>query len=283
VILTALAALASQPDVARMEPLIEVPQASQAEVPQKDISPPIFCTNDKRWCVFMSRDSDTKATTLNIYNGQLAPEISGSQSYPRDVGRYPFVAALNYATLKIWPTIIRYPTLRIDGLKLNETIDVGVISEVSTGYSGGGAQSTSLRLFQLGPTLDGSMPDPTNFGVVLDVPLSGQKLIRACFGDQDYERRRGVCHDAYDFKAILKLGKTLSDGTPQLLYQSYATTTPRGSRLSNDNSALRLSVSDVKPGKDRKCSYRRVYSFDGEFGSYFPPKPPPDCSDYMVE
>jgi hypothetical protein len=280
-----LAALSAPQDIPRMEPLIEVASTAPAADTPDPVSPATLCTQDKRWCAFLSRDVDLNTTTLNIYNGQLPPLIKDGRSYARDVGTYPvsnMVGDGASASVKIWPSIIRQPTLRTDGLKLNETISIGIELGQSTGYSGGGAQSSSLHLYRLGPNIDGSMPEPINFGIILDVPLSGHKMIRACFGESDNKKRRGMCHDEYDFDATLKLGKTMPDGAPQIIYQSKAVTTPGSSRLSEDNTLRQLSVADLKPRKDPKCSYRRIYTYNGEFGSYFTPQQIPDCLDYMV-
>jgi hypothetical protein len=265
--------------------LIEVPAATPANDSPDPVSPATLCTADKRWCAFLSRDVDLNTTTLNIYSGQLPPLIKDGRSYARDVGTYPvgnMVGDGESASVKIWPTIIRQPTPRDDGIKLNETISIGIELGQSTSYSGGGAQSTSLQLYQLSPNIDGSVPEPINFGTVLSVPLSGNKMIRVCFGEADYKKRRGVCHDEYTFNATLKLGKTMPNGTPQIIYQSTAINSPGSSRLSDDNTLRQLSAADIKPRKDAQCSYRRIYTFDGELGHYFAPKPAPDCSDFMV-
>jgi hypothetical protein len=283
--LAALAGTTSPKEAPRMEPLIEVSATAPATDSPDAVSPNTLCTKDKRWCAFLSRDVDLNTTTLNIYNGQLLPLIKDGRSYARDVGTYPvsnMVGDGESASVNIWPNIIRQPTLRTDGLKLNETINIGIELGQSTGYSGGGAQSSSLQLYQLGPNIDGSMPEPINFGMILDVPLSGHKMIRACFSEMDLKKRRGMCHDEYDFDATLKLGKTMPGGAPQIIYQSKAITTPGSSRLSQDNTERQLSVADLKPRKDGKCSYRRIYTYNGEFGSYFTPQQIPDCSDYMV-
>ncbi len=284
-LLAALTAVTPPQEVPRMEPLIEVAATIPATDTPDPVSPATQCTQDKRWCAFLSRDVDLNTTTLNIYNGQLPPLVKDGRSYARDVGIYPvstMTADGESGSARIWPIIIRQPTLRIDDLKLNETISIGIELGQSTGYSGGGAQSTSLNLYQLGPNIDGSMPDPINFGIILDVPLSGNKMIRACFSESDYKKRRGMCHDEYIFGATLKLGKTMPDGAPQIIYQSSAMTTPGSSLLSKDNTLRQLTVADLKPRKDPICSYRRIYTYDGEFGSYFTPKQIPDCADYMV-
>jgi hypothetical protein len=280
-----LAALAAPQEAPRMEPLIEVAATAPAADTPDPVSPATLCTKDKRWCAFLSQDVDLNTTTLNIYNGQLPPLVKDGRSYARDVGTYPvsnMVGEGESASVQIWPNIIRQPTLRTDGIKLNETISIGIELGQSTGYSGGGAQSTSLQLYQLGPNIDGSMPEPINFGLILDVPLSGYKMIRACFNEMDDKKRRGVCHDEYDFDATLKLGKTMPGGAPQIIYQTKAVTTPGSSRLSEDNTLRQLTPADLKPRIDGKCSYRRIYTYDGELGSYISPKPHPDCSDYMV-
>jgi hypothetical protein len=283
--LVALAAAPLSIEKPRMEPLIAMPAINTTSDAANQVSPETRCTSDRRWCVFLSNQGDLNTTTVNVYNGQLPPGNADGRDNARDVGSYRVshrADDLGSASLHIWPTIIRRPTLRIDGLPLDETISIGVISALSAGYSGGGAQSTSLQLYQLGPTMDGRIPDAGNFGIVLDVPLTGYKMIRACFGEEDDANRRGVCHDEYDFNATLKLGKTMPDGQPQIVYQSIATTTPGSSRLSEDNSKRKLSLSDIKPRRDRKCSYRRIYTFNGELGLYLTPKPEPDCLDYMV-
>ncbi len=263
-----------------MEPMIEISAAKAGRSPSDPDAPSTLCTQDKRWCAFITRDDGLNTTTLNIYNGQLPPIIKDRRSYPRDVGTYAFIAPGE--DVKIWPRIIRHPTRRSDGLKLNETITIGIETRKSESYSGGGASFTSLELYRLGPTLDGSVPEPLNFGTVLNVPLSANKMIRACFGEEDYKKRLGACHDEYSFQATLKLGKTMYDGTPQLLYQSVATATPGSSRLSNDNSGRQLSQADLKPRKDLKCSYRRIYVYNGELGIYSAAKPVPDCSDFVT-
>jgi hypothetical protein len=283
-----LAATARPQEIPRMEPLIEVPSTvSNTDRPDRT-QPSTFCTKDKRWCAFLSRDVDMNTVALKIYNGQLPPLVKDGRSYARDVGTYPVNpqgadgGATDNVSLEIWPNIIRHPTVRSDGIKLNETITIGVQAGLSSMYSGGGAQSTMLELYQLSPTIDGRVPDAGYFGTVLNVPLSANKMIRACFGEKDYELRRGACHDEYSFGATITLGKTMPDGTPQLIYQTSATATPGSSSLSADNTGRQLSLADLKPRKDRTCSYRRVYTYSGEFGMYFSTKKVPDCSDFTV-
>ncbi len=284
-LLAASPAPATPPEKPRMETIVEITAAIQPTDSSDPGTPAEYCTKDKRWCAFISRNIDLNTTALNIYNGQLPPLITDGRSTPQSIGTYPFNASdaddAN-ASVKIWPTIIRYPTLRIDGPKLNETIIIGIETSVSSGYSGGGANATSLQLYQLGPTIDGSVPEPINFGIVLSVPLSANKLIRACFGEKDYQQRRGMCHDDYGYNATLTIGKTMPDGTPQIIYTSVATATPGSSRLSDDNTGRQLSLRDLKPRRDRTCSYRRVYSFNGELGVYDTAKLVPSCSDFTV-
>ncbi len=285
-LLAAIAAPTSPQAAPRMEPLIEQSKATPAaDGPSDRVSPATLCTKDKRWCAFLSRDVDANTTTLNIYNGQLPPVIKDGKSYARDVGRYPvnpMVDDSENATLNIWPYIIRQPTQHADGIKLNETISIGIDAGISTMYSGGGGESSVLQLYQLGPTIGGSVPDAGNFGVILKVPLSGHKMIRACFSKKDMKLRRGMCHDLYDFDATLSLGKTMPGGAALILYRSTAITTPGSSHLSEDNSGQQLTAADLKPRRDRKCSYTRIYTYDGEFGSYFTKTALPDCSDYLV-
>ena len=169
------------------------------------------------------------------------------------------------SSLQLWPKLIRF-----DG-----GILAGVITQVSTMYSGGGASSTTLHLIAF---LPGQLPFE-----VLSVPQSASAMIRACFNERDMKQRAGACHDEYSFDANLALTGTSAAGMPVLRYRSKATSFPGPVSRSKDSLAGRpLRKRDIVTVTDPQCSYLRMYRFAPEARGYIPDTPPPDCSDYTV-
>jgi hypothetical protein len=284
--LTALVLLATAHAVIpppRMETLVEQPSAAKTEE-QPAVAPELQCTTDKRWCMELSRDVDLNTVELHIFDGRKARSADGKASdiwaYP--IGDAPKERGFDRESLSLWTQIIREasPDSPQKGEEHGETISIGIISSASTMYSGGGGHADFLNLyrFQHSPYGQPLMAE------VLGVPIKSSIMIRACFGEEDFENRRGACHDLYDFDAELTLNpKSLGASPPPLIYTTKAVSTPGNSRRSEDNSSgKKLSAKDILPRVDPTCTYRRVVAYNPVTARYEFDRPGPDCSEYTV-
>lgn len=155
---------------------------------------------------------------------------------------------------------------------------VGILGRVSAMYSGGGGSGSRLHLYEFG-----SAPGSTGLGAeVLDIVWDGSLMIRACFSEQDMKDRLEACHDEYDFAATLTAAPADGGWWPALTYRAAATTFPRTSRRSEDNSAVRLKRAHLVRAPDPRCSYDRVLHYNPATSRYEMDRPAPDCSDYTT-
>jgi len=220
-------------------------------------APPLHCTADRGWCAEISRDVDQNTSVLHVFAGTPTGQPPAATL---DLG------GDDNENLALWPSIVRMARPELGVL-------VGVERHVSTGYSGGGGESTQLQLIRV----RGDQAKP-----VLTAPVFGSLLIRACFGERDYWLRRGACHDEYDFAGALALDPTTAVGPPRLVFATKATTFPAGALRAGDAARGRLRVRDLVTVPDPACSYRRIFAVDAASGVYAPDSPLPECSAYTV-
>lgn len=155
---------------------------------------------------------------------------------------------------------------------------VGILGRVNAMYSGGGGSATRLHLFEFG-----TAPGATGLGEeVLNVVWDGSLMIRACFSEEDMKDRLEACHDEYDFKATLTAAPDDGGWLPALTYGSVATSYPRTSKRSEDNSAIKLKRADLVRAQDPTCTYQRVLRYNPATSRYEMDRPAPDCSDYTT-
>lgn len=180
-------------------------------------------------------------------------------------------------TLTLWPNLIGVPSH--DGAAPgSRQYLMGVVATHSTMYSGGGGNGSRLHLLRLDTT-----PSNTRLGdEVLDIVWDSSLMIRACFSEKDMKDRREACHDEYSFTGALAAGPAEASELPALTYRSVATTYPRTSRRSEDNSGVRLTAADLVHAKDPECSYERTLRYNPATSRYEMDRPAPDCSDYTT-
>lgn len=252
----------------RLEALIEQPDSATAD------SAPAYCTADRQWCVRTRRAGGPLAAQLEVAHrvaGEAEPRLRFIPSPDPDAA----------TSERPWPFIVRMapgigaPEVPADPQQAAlENVLVGVVSEASTGYSGGGADAGTLRLSRIYHQQDGIQIDPE----VLAVPADGHATIRACFGDADEARRAGACHDEYSFTATLRLDPA-GQGMPVLRYRTTATRYPAGaSRLQDSSARAPLRKRDLRIQTDPTCSYQRDFHFVG--GAYVPDAPLPECEEF---
>lgn len=163
----------------------------------------------------------------------------------------------------IWPNIIR----NADG-----SVVVGLIRTESQMYSGGGGESSELRLHTIA---NGAAAEAGA------LPYHGALGIRACFDEDDERARRDACQDQYAFATRISLNEAVAEGSAQLLLETAATTYPGQLNRSQDSTERApLQESDLVTWVDPTCSYRRTY-IRGADGRYAPSEPLPDCSHYL--
>lgn len=166
----------------------------------------------------------------------------------------------------LWPHLVR---------EAGGAVLVGVLRTYRTGFSGGGARRTALLLVRAEP--GGGAP-----ALLLDIPLSGSAMIRACFAEADEGARAGACHDEYALAGTLRLDPATAAGRPRFILTAAARTYPgRRSRSQEAPAAAQLRRSDLVWAPDPACTYRRALAFDPAAGRYQPDSPLPDCPDYF--
>ncbi len=262
----------------RIEALVSEPVARTGEE-EPSVNPDLQCTSDQSWCLQLSHDPTTESFSLDIFDGRAR---SNEPLQPLSKWTYPMgdasqSAGFDRSGFALWPQIIREPAM--DAARA-EHLTIGLLATSTAMYSGGGGHGERLTLYRI----DASSHGKPYLQEVLQVPLSANVLIRACFSEKDYEERRGVCHDEYSFDAKLSLDiKAKRTSPPQLIYQTTAVATPGYSRRSEDNLEKgRLSDEALKPRQDQQCSYRRIIAYNPVTARYEFDRPGPECSDYTT-
>lgn len=211
------------------------------------------CSLDRRWCARI----DPETAELLVFAG------AGTQA----VARRALDQGEEGGELVLWSRIVRLA---------GPGVFIGVEHRTHASYSGGGGGASTLELIRVAP----GEADPKT---VLTLPIEGSLMIRACFDEKDQARRRGACHDEYDFAATLTLDPQTSAGPPRFRLATVATAFPAGvSRNADSTQRGRLSKRDLVKTRDPACSYRRVLTLDAKTGAYAPDRPLPNCEDYTV-
>lgn len=190
-----------------------------------------------------------------------------------DVATVELPAFPDGETAELWPSLVM-----VGGGDGGPRYLAGVLARQRAMYSGGGGSAARLHLYELAAT-----PGSTGLGAeVLDVVWDGSLMIRACFSEEDMKDRLEACHDQYDFAATLSAAPADGAALPALTYRAVATTFPRTSRRSEDNSAVRLKRADLVRAEDPACTYERILHYNVATARYEMDRPAPDCSDYTT-
>jgi hypothetical protein len=225
------------------------------------------CLPDKSLCLDVPGAADAGDGGLVLSAPQTGKADDLALPYSRDDGQ----------SLRLWPHLIAVPQMEGAAPDSRQYL-MGVVVSTSTMYSGGGGNGGRLHLLRLDTT-----PSNTRLGdEVLDVVWDSSLMIRACFSEKDMKDRREACHDEYSFTGALGAGPADGGELPALIYRSVATTYPRTSRRSEDNSGLRLKAGDLVHAKDPECSYERTLRYNPATSRYEMDRPAPDCSDYTT-
>lgn len=211
-----------------------------------------FCTTDGAWCV--SAASEEGEALVVTGKGKEVARLVADADADRET---PKLAPM--------PAMLRLK----DGSVL-----IGALATWTAGYSGGGGAYTEQRLLHVVP---GRAPV-----TVLAVPLRGDLLIRACFSEEDVEKRRAACHDEYRLEA--RLVADAAGGTlPPLRLTTKAGNFPRGVGRDKDSSTNPpLKPEDLVWEQDAGCSYERRFLFDPAAGRYVTDAALPACEQYTV-
>ena len=223
------------------------------------------CTTDRIWCARISAEGGS----LEIFDGTQAES-------ERVTARHLLPASdSGDETFAIWPRIVRMPAAGA-ALTPRQTVFIGIETRQSTMYSGGGASATRLTLLRVEDT-PGSL---SRIAEILELPIRGSAMIRACFSEEDMARRAGACHDEYSFDATLSLVSE-TDGAPVFTYSTQATSYPGNvSRYADSLERPPLTQRDLVRMTNETCTYRRLVRFNPVTGRYEFDRPGPDCSEY---
>lgn len=154
---------------------------------------------------------------------------------------------------------------------------IGVLVQTAKTYSGGQAATSRLHLYPLiVGQVGGIGPE------LASLPWASEINIRACFDDDDIDRRKGVCHDSYTFGASLILAdQQEGDDLPVLVYRAQATAFPQTARRWEGSSAAPpLRDEDLSHWTDFECTYQRTLRFNPSTDRYEMDRPAPDCRAY---
>lgn len=231
---------AEPPRQVRLEPVDAVKNAGAD-------TPPVIkarhCTDSKSWCLTFKEKSDAGAdgpTIIVEHRGQFA------KAPPLPAEYVAFGSSINF-----WDSPVEYQTSAG-----KPGLIFGTISYQSEGYSGGGAQSSSMMLYAAEKRADGKL----HIDLLEDpIPYAQSALIRACFSENDMKLRRDMCHDDYTQDVTIKPTGNVINGLPELLYISKASISPGFARRDQDNSDADLLKTlvdkDFEPRIDDRCTY----------------------------
>lgn len=206
-----------------------------------------FCTADGGWC------ADASAITYLADGSTRTLEINDPE---QERGVWPFVVFV--------------------GPQGDHAL-FGITTLQREGYSGGGASTESLTLYEV--VSHGAAIEP-----VLAVPLSGSAMIRACFSEADMRARLEACHDEYAYLAALSLDTSTQSGHPRFSYAVEAATYPGPlDRMEDSSQKGPLRRSDLVWAQNQECSFRRTLVLDEQAAHYMPTEPMPECSDFLIE
>lgn len=247
------------------------------------LSPPaadqLQCTPDRRVCLQITGEEEGAPESAQLIVTEPEPQPG---TMLRGDGGTIVLPALREGreTLALWPQAIPL-TGNAEDAEGNYSLLIGVVTSLSTMYSGGGGRAERLHLYRLHVGIGTARLSPE----LLSVPLTGSLLIRACFAESDSARRRGVCHDEYTYGAALTFDPADDRGgeLPALIYTAQATSYPQTARRGEDSSAARpLRASDLSRWRDPECSYTRRLRYNPASERYEMDRPAPDCSSYTV-
>lgn len=232
--------------------LLAFPAVGQPSADGSEESPRRHCAAARTWCAELRRDGD----------GWLL-ELTEGVGQPR---RIALPGDPDSDSFTLWPHLVR---------EAGGAVLAGVERTYRTGFSGGGASRTALLLVRAEPGRGAP-------ALVLDIPLRGSAMIRACFAEADEAARAGACHDEYSLAGTLRLDPATAAGRPRFILTAAARTYPgRRSRTAEAPAAAQLRRSDLVWASDPGCTYRRALAFDPASGRYQPDSPLPDCPDYF--
>lgn len=219
----------------------------------------LACGRDGR-CALLRSDGANRQWRLHLFESR--PGLDAVAARPLAVPG----SAGEDERLAVWPHLVR---------EAGGALLIGILRTRSTGYSGGGASATRLTLMRLDPRATALAP-------VLDTPLAGSAMIRACFGPRDERNRAGACHDEYELAGNLTLDAASPAGRPRFLLTTRARTYPGRLDRNEDSSTRRpLSRRALVWATDPRCTYTRIFAFDAAEGRYRPDSALPDCAQYL--
>ncbi|MGQ0588059.1 MAG: hypothetical protein ACT4N8_00825, partial [Sphingosinicella sp.] len=160
----------------RMEPFAAVRAVAPEEAAARSA---LHCTAARDLCLEARRDGEEGPWFLWVHDRMPAgPAVEPARRIP-----VPETGESFGDEVAIWPHLVREAS--------GATI-VGAELYRRTGFSGGGAGETTLRLFALSAPVGAEAAEPQ---VLLAIPYGYSAMIRACFGEEDMAARSGACHD----------------------------------------------------------------------------------------
>lgn len=213
----------------------------------------------RNWCVW----AEDARGPWEFYVWHNPQPDAPADPIPRRLAIEPDDEGREYA---IWPWIVREPS---------GAVIVGLLESSSAMYSGGSANLTHLRLYR-------AEPESADVDEVIDLPLAGSAMIRACFSEADLQARREACHDEYDLSGVLRLDPATEEGPPVFTLETRAATFPgRVTRSQDSRDRGPLGEGDLVWVPDPDCSFTRRIAWDVLGGRYTPTERLPECSDFL--
>ena len=217
------------------------------------------CTSEAGLCWSMKPTDDGKGWNLHQQSGADRAERDFALLIPK------------HMNVSVWDKAITIPAMENGGRARGSCC--GICRKTYNVFW----RARWLKLY----SLDNEYGSPILGDELLSVPISASKMIRACFSERDYKRRRNACHDEYNFDATLEVSPVSAPGWPTLRYVARADGFPGGASLDRDSSTdPPLKERDLERRADPACSFTRTAVYNPLTARYEFNSPSPDCSDY---
>ncbi len=246
------------------------PSAPRAETMVNAKDSAQYCTADKNLC-FQVVVSDSG-------NGQELIVQDRKDSCGNDTNYNGRIKIPNddQTSQTLHPYIVRLPNYD-ENMECIYTALVGIISHTKNETDGQSLHGQRLRLYRI--TFGWENPRFHTDHELLGLPWTSAERWGNCASQDHRKARLGVCNDKFEFDASLQINKTMGGGLPDFLFQTRATTFPKGASHWLGKSPP-VKQSDLKTWTDPLCTYSRTLRYNPITARYEMDMPAPDCSEY---
>lgn len=265
---TAVPEILERDDAGNILQSLAVPDALP-DRPVGELEADSLCFEGGVYCLGLSmRDADNVALVVQDRNREKGDERATREIFLKS-------GIHENASVRLWQLYIKLADLQADG---TPRYIFGVVASLRETYSGGGASSSKLYLYEL----SGVGTEYPTVRELLSTPYEGERNIRACFSEADEKKRQGACLDRYNFDARLTLSPNANGAWPTFRYTAEASAYPRTVRFEQDNSGLQLTRDDLVSSIDEQCTFTRQIRYNPFIQRYEFDAISPECGDYLI-